>query len=323
MTVKRYNFPMQNTFGFLNINKPSGCTSHDVVAMLRRSLGIKKIGHSGTLDPFATGVLLIGIGNATRLFEYLPSDKVYLAEITFGIRTDTDDITGKVIQTSDYIPSIDEITKTLQQFSGKIKQKPPAFSAININGTRAYKLARENQISVDDLKEREIEIYSIEIVSNKVESSALGGTYHGKPLLRIHCSSGTYIRSIARDLGNILNTCAILSKLERIKIGSGFLIEQSISPGLIDKATISNYLILPQQVLELEKLHIDSKQINELFHGREIKTSSDFTLNINTNLQILDNSDRLIGIGLLTENSVLKPKKIFLKEKEEISNDKN
>ena len=92
---------MMNSFGFLNINKPVGCTSHDVVAMLRRSLDIKKIGHSGTLDPFAEGVLVIGVGNATRLFEYLPSDKVYLAEITFGIRTDTDDITGKIIEQSD------------------------------------------------------------------------------------------------------------------------------------------------------------------------------------------------------------------------------
>ena len=317
MTVKHYNFPMQNTFGFLNINKPSGYTSHDVIAMLRKSLGIKKIGHSGTLDPFATGVLLIGIGDATRLFEYLPSDKVYLAEITFGIGTDTDDITGKVVKTSDYIPSIDEMTKKIKQFFGKIKQKPPAFSAININGTRAYKLARENQIAADDLKEREIEIFSIEIISYDIK------TCHGKPLLKIHCSSGTYIRSIARDLGDVLNTCATLSKLQRIKIGGKFLIDESISPELINESSISNYLIPPQKVLELEKLHIDSKQINELFHGREIKTSSDFTPNINTNLQIVDNSDRLIGIGLLTENCILKPKKIFLKEKEGFSNDKS
>ena len=138
--------------------------------------------------------------------------------------------------------------------------------------------------------------------------------------LKIHCSSGTYIRSIARDLGNSLNSCAVLSKLERIQIGNKFLIEQSISPELIDKTSVSSHLILPQKVLELEKLHIDSKQINEIFHGREIKISSDFTSSINKNLQILDSSDRLIGIGLLTENYTVKPKKIFFKEKAAVSN---
>ena len=302
--------PHQIMFGFLNINKPPNCTSHDVVAVLRRNLGMKKIGHSGTLDPFATGVLTIGIGDATRLFEYLPSDKVYLAEITFGIGTDTDDITGKVIKESDFIPNIDQITEKMKQFTGKIKQKPPAFSAVNINGERAYKLARENKISSDDPKEREIEIYSIKIIS-----------YTAPVLnLKVHCSSGTYIRSIARDLGNVLNTCATLSKLQRIKIGSKFLIENSISPELVNSSNISNHLILPQNILELEKLYLDSMQIDEIVHGREVKVSSDFTTTINKNLQILDNNDRLIGIGLLIENLILKPKKVFLKEKKVISN---
>ena len=312
MAVKRYNFSMQNMLGFLNINKPIGCTSHDVIVMLRRSLDVKKIGHSGTLDPFATGVLVVGIGDATRLFEYLSSDKVYLAEITFGIGTDTDDVTGKIIKKSDSIPSVTEIKEKLKQFSGKIKQKPPTFSAVNINGTRAYKLARENQISTEDLKEREVEIYSI----------AVGACRDRHLQLQIHCSSGTYIRSIARDLGNALNTCAMLSKLERTKIGSKFLIEESIKSELIDKTTVLNHLIHPQNVLELGKVHIDSKQIVEIAHGRKIKISSDFTPSINKNLQILDTSDRLIGIGLFTENYILKPKKIFLKEKVEVSNDK-
>ena len=299
---------MQNIFGFLNIHKPVDCTSHDVIAMLRRALTIKKIGHSGTLDPFATGVLVVAIGNATRLFEYLPSDKIYLAEITFGIQTDTDDITGTVIKRSDYIPTIDTIKETIKQFFGKIKQKPPIFSAVNINGQKAYKLARENQISTDDLKEREVEIYSIDV-----------GAYYDKHLqLRIHCSNGTYIRSIARDLGNTLNTCATLSKLQRIKIGSEFLIEDSINPELVDKSNVKDYLISPQKVLELEKLHIDSKQVNEVMHGREIKVSSDFITSINKNLQILDNSDKLIGIGLLTKDFILKSKKVFIKEKERV-----
>ena len=297
-------------FGFLNINKSAGCTSHDVVAQLRRSLGIKKIGHSGTLDPFANGVLVIGLGDATRLFEYLPQDKVYLAEITFGIGTDTDDVTGKVIKKSNPIPEPDEIKEKLKQFLGKIKQKPPIYSAVKINGERSYDLARENKISQDDLKEREVDIYSIDVIS-----------YTAPVLnLKIHCSSGTYIRSIARDLGNILNTCGMLSKLERIKIGSGFLIEQSINPELISKTNIADFLFPPKNVLKLEKVHVDSRQINEIIHGREIKLLPDFTGSINNNLQILDNNDRLVGIGFLTENNILKPKKIFLKKEEVISN---
>ena len=293
---------MMNSFGFLNINKPAGCTSHDVVAMLRKSLDIKKIGHSGTLDPFAEGVLVIGVGNATRLFEYLPSDKVYLAEITFGIRTDTDDITGKIIERSNKIPCLDDINNVLKQFSGKIKQKPPAFSAVNINGRRAYQLARENKISSDDLKEREVEIYSI----------AAGVSHDGHLQLKIHCSSGTYIRSIARDLGIVLNSCAMLSKLERIK-GNGFSLEQSISPEFINKTSISNHLISPQNIIKLEKLFVDSSQVCELIQGKQIKILTNCISNINENLQIIDNSDRLIGVGLLTENHTLKPKKIFLK----------
>lgn len=226
---------MENISGFLNINKPEGCTSHDVVAMLRKSLGIKKIGHAGTLDPDATGVLVIGINEATKLFQFLPQDKTYIGEITFGISTDTDDITGNIIQKSEYIPALNEITEKLSTFTGKIKQKPPIFSSVKINGERAYKLARNNQISLSDMKEKEIEIYSIDLIS-----------YSDKKLkLKIHSSGGTYMRSIARDLGKALSSCATLSKLERIK-ACGFKIEDSLSPDLITKSTVDEYLISPE-----------------------------------------------------------------------------
>lgn len=294
---------MQNPFGFLNINKPVNCTSHDIIAMLRRATGIKKIGHSGTLDPFASGVLIVGIGDATRLFEYLPQDKKYLAEVTFGSGTDSDDITGEIIKTSDHIPAIDDIKNALKQFSGKIKQRPPIFSAINLNGNRAYKLARENKISSEDLKEREVEIYSIS-----------AGDYRNNHLqLNIHCSSGTYIRSIARDLGETLNSCAMLSKLERTK-ANGFSLKESLSPELITKLNLCDYLIPPENLLELEKVYASPEQINDIFHGKEIKITDNCISNINKNLQIVNKNDKLIGIGLLTEGFLLKPKKVFLKK---------
>lgn len=294
---------MQNLFCFLNINKPSGCTSHDVIAILRKSIGIKKIGHSGTLDPFATGVLAVGVGDATRLFEYLPSDKTYVAEVTFGIGTDTDDITGKIIMKSENIPSIEEIKDKLKRFSGKINQRPPAYSAVNINGRRAYDLARENKISASELKEREVEIYSIEI-----------GDHCGDKLqLSIHCSAGTYIRSIARDLGQALNTSATLSKLKRIKVGNKFVIEKSLDLKIIDKNTVLNHLILPESVIELESVTLNSVEEEHIVHGREVKVP--FVTSKNKNLQILNKSGKLIGIGFLTESGILKPKKVFLNVK--------
>lgn len=288
-------------FGFLNINKPTNCTSHDVVAILRKSIGIKRIGHSGTLDPFATGVLVIGINEATRLFEYLSSDKGYIASITFGTETDTNDITGKIIRESNHIPSLKEIKEKLKDLTGKIKQKPPIFSAIKINGNRAYKLARENKISEDNINERTVEIYSIKIIS-----------YSNKNLqVEIHCSSGTYIRSIARDLGKLLNSCAVLSNLQRVNIGKYFTIDNSVSLHSINELTLKERLISPISVLQLEKIYLDSKQIEDISFGKPIKIVEAY--NGVPLKQLLDNNNRLIAIGTLTKDCILKPKKVFLK----------
>ena len=292
--------------GFLNISKSPGYTSHDVIAILRKSLGIKKIGHFGTLDPFATGVLVIGINDATRLFEYLPSDKVYLAEITFGIETDTDDITGKVTNNSATIPTLIKIKEKLLSFTGKVKQKPPIFSAIKINGNRAYNLARKNEINLADMKEKEVEIYSTEIVSYDVEAGC------GKPLLKlkIHCSSGTYIRSIARDLGKELNTYGTLSALQRIKIGNSFSLENSIELKSINKLNLQERLIPPSNILKLGKIYINDKQMIDIMHGRLIKVEAQLTTSL---IQIFDNNNRLIAIGQATNDCIIKPEKVFIK----------
>ena len=296
---------MQNISGFLNINKPPGCTSHDVVAILRKSTGIKKMGHSGTLDPFATGILVIGINDATRLFEYLPDDKVYLAEITFRIETDTNDITGNILSRSDIRPPKDEILEKVRLFTGKIKQKPPIFSSVKINGQRAYSLARKKEISLDDVSEREIEIYLIEILS------------YVCPILnvKIHCSGGTYIRSIARDLGHMLGTCAALSGLKRIKAGNYFNIEDSVTLDLLNKDTLSRYLLPTRDILPFERLYLDNNQKNDIACGKSINISSG---NINQKFQMIDNKDSLIGIGQITNKNILKPLKVFIKREEQI-----
>lgn len=298
---------MDNISGFLNINKPAGCTSHDVVALLRKLLNIKKIGHCGTLDPFATGVLVIGLNNATRLFEYLPSDKDYIAKVIFGIETDTDDITGKIVRSVDYIPKEFEIRNKLKDFLGEIKQKPPIYSAVKINGERAYKLARKDSLLIEQMKEKTINIRSIEFLSfikNELE-------------IKIQCSSGTYIRSFARDLGKALNTYATLEELKRIKVGDYFTLEKSISPYELDKSTLLKHLINPSEVINLKKIHLGSEQITDISMGKSVQVSTaEKVLNDNNDssmrLQLLDNNNKLIAIGTITDNYLIKPIKVLL-----------
>jgi tRNA pseudouridine55 synthase len=292
-------------FGFLNIYKPKGMTSHDVIAIVRRKLGIKRVGHSGTLDPFAEGVLIIGLNEATRLFEYLPSDKKYIGEVLFGIETDTDDITGKILREENIDLDVEKITVELKKFQGKIKQKPPIYSAIHINGERAYDLARENKITLDDVQEKEVEIY------------AIAETCHGKSLqghifvqLQIHCSSGTYIRSIARDLGKGLNTCAVLSSLKRTQIGDFCSSEDSLSLESLEKIDLNKHLILPQNLLKLEKIIINKDNENDIFHGRQIKLEKKLNDDTLKTVQLLTSDDKLIAIGFI-EDGYIKPKKVF------------
>jgi tRNA pseudouridine55 synthase len=218
----------QTANGFLLVNKPSGMTSHDVVAVARRMLGIKKIGHAGTLDPMATGLLILGVGKATKkLGNIIGLPKTYTAEIALGATSTTDDAEGTLdtfttptkvgVQNVDSrirgngvlleIPSNTKIESCLKKFIGEQQQTPPQFSAIKINGQRAYKKARQGETV--DLKPRTITIYDIKLVSYRY------------PLITIETSvsSGTYIRSLARDIGQALGTGAYLSKLERTSIG--------------------------------------------------------------------------------------------------------
>lgn len=203
--------------GFLVINKPAGITSHDAVAFARRRLKTKKIGHAGTLDPLATGVLVLGIGAGTRLLEYLVGcDKEYEAEITFGARSNTCDADGEI--TAD--PKAQEFTRddlenVLQEFTGKISQLPPQFSAIKVDGKAAYERARAGEKVL--LSPRQIKIFSL----------ALRQFSYPKAEIKIHCGSGTYVRALARDLGERLGTGAYLSKLTRTRVGD-FQINQAL-----------------------------------------------------------------------------------------------
>lgn len=194
--------------GFLLVNKPAGMTSHDVVNIIRKKTGIKKVGHAGTLDPMATGLLILAVGKATKeISKFSGMDKIYEAEITLGAESDTDDAEGKLISVSSQIPKETEIGEALKNMTGETNQIPPKFSAKKINGVTAYKLARQGKEF--ELKPKKITIYNLDLQN------------YSYPKINLVCkvSSGTYIRAIARDLGKVLQTGAYLSKLNRTKIG--------------------------------------------------------------------------------------------------------
>jgi len=202
--------------GIVVVNKEKGFTSHDVVNVVRKTLGTRKVGHTGTLDPNATGVLPICVGKSTKACDMLTfSDKEYIAGVKLGITTDTYDIWGEVLSESEVNVSIDKLKEAISHFTGEIEQLPPMYSAIKQNGKKLYELAREG-IEVER-KKRKITIYECELLSFE------GDTF----TIRVYCSKGTYIRSLCHDIGEYLGCGATMESLERTK-SSVFDIKHSI-----------------------------------------------------------------------------------------------
>ena len=204
--------------GIYNIYKPTGPTSHDIINHIRKMSGEKRVGHAGTLDPFAEGVLIVAVGReyTKKLGQFLKQDKTYRAIIKLGATSDTYDLTGKITPTKNPVkPTKNEVTEVLKNFKGEIEQTPPAFSAIKIKGKKAYEFARKGIVT--ELKPRKIKIYSIKILKCKW------------PFLEIETkvSSGTYIRSLANDLGKLLKTGGYLEKLTRTAVGKHRIIEST------------------------------------------------------------------------------------------------
>ncbi len=202
---------------WININKPEGITSARVVAIVKRITKAKKVGHGGTLDPFASGVLPIALNKATKTAERLmASRKKYFFRITFGEFRDTDDVEGKCLESSDARPITSAIISVLPKFVGKILQTPSRFSAIKINGKRAYDLARSN---VDfEVPAREVEIFKIKLIDNDRDYADF----------EVECGKGTYVRSISRDICKSLGVCGYVSKLVRLQVGE-LVYEKTIS----------------------------------------------------------------------------------------------
>ncbi len=287
-------------FGILNINKPKDFTSHDVINKLRKILNIRKIGHTGTLDPLATGVLPVCIGKATKLIQYFETNKSYRAYIKLGQTTDTYDIEGKILSTHNVEYNLPEITKYLNKFLGEIEQTPPIYSSVHYRGKRLYEYARANQ-TVEDIPSRKVTISSINFIG--VEDK---DTNNPIIIVDIDCSGGTYIRSIAHDLGEMLGCGACLYDLIRTKSGS-FEINNSYTLEQIQEYKGANSLeqaiITPTNILSLPEYTITESESYKIKTGQYIEPLESLNLPEDTRIQLIENGN-LLAIAKYIDNKI-------------------
>jgi tRNA pseudouridine55 synthase len=296
--------------GVLIIDKPAGMTSHDVVARVRKIVGIRQVGHFGTLDPFATGVLPLSVGKATRFAQfYLRSRKAYEGAIHFGHATDTYDATGK--PTSDHIaPTLDAgaLGKAFQEMTGRILQTPPSFSAKRVDGKRAYELARQQKPV--ELKPVEVEIYALELLG--VEGEAVR--------FAVECSGGTYVRSLAHDLGQRMGCGAYLAELRRTAVAEfkqerAVTLEQlseAVGEGKVDTCRVPLEALLP----DCPELIVRGREEQSVIHGRAFQLAQALRPGrgaaagrlaaVNT-LKILNADRRLIAIARHVSGAIYHP----------------
>ncbi len=283
--------------GLILVDKPKGLTSFSAVSAIKRKANEKRVGHTGTLDPMATGVLPVLLGRATALSSLiLEGNKKYIAEVKLGVTTDTDDITGKILTQNEVKVTQEELEEVLKGFLGKISQVPPAYSAIKKDGVRLYKLAREGKTV--EISPREIEIFEINMLSSLNEDNVFK--------IEVLASKGTYIRSLARDIGEKLGCKATLFSLRRTKAGA-FCIENCIPLDDINSENIENYLVSEEAVVShLREIFVTEKQALRFCNGGQLAFDR---LKIDTNsftegeLFRIKHNNEFLGIGFAdTEN---------------------
>ena len=304
--------------GVVNVYKEKGFTSHDVVAKLRGIFKIKKIGHTGTLDPDAEGVLPVCIGNATKLCELImEKDKIYEAELILGKQTDTQDISGEILNSSSKYLKLteEEITNVIMSFVGEYDQMPPMYSALKVNGKKLYEYAREG-VEIER-KTRKVNIYSIEILSIELPIIKI----------RVHCSKGTYIRTLCNDIGDKLKVYGCMGKLLRTKTGI-FKLEESYKLSEIEqivkegKLSDTDILMQVDEVLsDYEKLFLKKDYEKLLLNGNileknafalEEKLKSDFSKDGEL-YRIYNSSGKFMAVYKYYKNTdILKPEKMFI-----------
>ena len=291
--------------GSLIIDKPEELTSHDVVARVRRATATRRVGHAGTLDPFATGVLVVCVGPATRLVQFLVGlNKEYVATVRLGFTTDTQDLTGKQITpllTSNEL-SINDVRRTLDDFSGPQLQVPPMYSAKKVGGERLYKAARQGREV-----EREpvhITIHSIELIESDEAQVNPGDGGTRDFLMRVRCSSGTYVRTLAHDIGNKLGVGAHLAALRRTAVGP-FGIDGALTLDEVEargkRGEIDGSLVSPSDMLgHLPLLLLDESRMRLALHGREVRLHDEEVKTIQGRagpVRLCDETGELFGVG--------------------------
>lgn len=289
--------------GALLVDKPSGPTSHDVVNKARRILCIKRIGHTGTLDPFATGLLVLLLGPATRLAEYLKDyEKTYRGVMRLGLITDTDDATGTVIEDKP-VPDLSAkvIENEIERFKGKLSQKVPAYSAIKVGGERLYRRARRG--AEVNAPTREIEIYSLSLVKYK----------RPELIFEVTCSSGTYVRALARDIGEALGCGAHLTALTRTATGpyglNDSITTDEMKTGDVNGWRVKNaYILMVEMLPDFPTVGITDEDSVSLTHGKDVSLSEPDIDELS--IVKLVNRGRLVAIGRITGDCI-HPVKVF------------
>jgi tRNA pseudouridine55 synthase len=265
-----------NHEGFLLVDKPAGLSSHDVVTKVRRARGGIRGGHTGTLDPFATGLLLVALGRATRLIRFVPSEpKVYRASIVFGAATDTDDATGNVVEEG-AVPDRDTVLSAIPRLTGRIEQVPPAYSARHVDGRRAYEVARTGQ---------QPELRPASVVVHGWDVEALGDA---TLQTTISCSSGTYIRALARDLGRLCGSVAHLASLRRTRIGP-FDVRDAILP---DDSAEAPLVSAADALVGMSRQVIAGEDLVRLAQGRRVLAQEE-----GAHVALVDEAGALLAIG--------------------------
>jgi tRNA pseudouridine55 synthase len=293
--------------GIINILKPPGMTSFDVISYLRKTTGIKKIGHMGTLDPEAVGVLPICIGKATKAIEFLmEKKKVYVAEASFGVTTDTEDWVGTILEEKKILHSKEDVISTVNSFIGKYSQIPPMYSAIKIKGKKLYELARKGEEI--ERPHREVQIYKIDIKKASKE----------KALFEVECSKGTYIRTLCKDIGEKLGAGGHMSFLARTVVGN-FKIEDSVTLEEIQLAkengTLNKLLIdVEDSFMELDEIELSEKNVEKMLNGISLKLDIQ-KYQKNQLIRVYTHTRNFLGLAEITlkgDLASLKRKKIFI-----------
>lgn len=292
--------------GIIILDKPKDITSFGAVARVRRLCSEKKCGHTGTLDPMATGVMTVMLGNTTRFIELLPShDKAYIASFRLGTVTDTLDITGNVLETRKVDSTAEQVREALRSFEGEISQLPPMYSAVSVNGQRLYDLARKG-IEVER-KPRQVTVYSIDMISENEEN--------GEYSIAVECSSGTYIRTIISDLGEMLGCGAVLTDLRRTK-ANGFSIENAVTleelENAVNNGNIGSVLIPVDRALEgYPVIKVSAAQAKRFSNGGELDLQRLKYPRMIGLFRIYDPENNFIGLGEIGAGDSLSVKRVY------------